>query len=309
MGTFSLCVRAVAPLVVFMFLGCVLRWTGLVSEQGFADLRRLAVTVFIPFTNFQSIHKADFFAIFPGRAILVGSLLAVGLFAAVSLAVPRLVGKGAAPTVVHGMMHPNMSVIGIPLARQLLGEEGLSEFVVLLSFLCIVFSALMVANHQYYAGERRSVLRLAADILKTPILVGAALGMVFSLLPFRFPEIAEDLFSTFGGACGPMCLIALGGSFSFAGMKWKPVALTCAVRLALVPAVVLAAAAAAGLPGEYVLLLMLIFACPAALLCQMMSEQISGDPELGAQIVVYTSVLCPFTIFGWLYVTLRLFGV
>lgn len=306
MGTFFLCVQAVCPLLTFILLGYVLRLSGLVSDQGFMDLRRLAVTVLIPFTNFQSIHHADFFAVFPGNAILLGCTLVIVLFLLVSFLTPHIVGREMAPTVVHGIMHPNMSIIGIPLARELLGEDCLPEFVILLSFLCIVLSGLMVVTHQRYAATQSPPLRTVVNIFKTPILLGAILGMFFSLLPFQFPPLAENLFSMFEGVCGPLALMALGGSFSFQSLTIKPVVFACLGRLVLVPAAVLSLAILFKINGEQTLLLMLVFICPTALLCQMLSESVSGDPKIGAQIVVYSSVFSVPTIFFWLYLTLSL---
>lgn len=306
MDTFSLCVQAVFPLLAFLLLGYILRLAAIVSERGFADLRRLAVSVLIPFTNFQSIRHADFFSIFPVSAIFLGCTLTLLVFLLASFAAPRLAGPAAAPTLVHGIMHPNMSIIGIPLAKQLLGEERLPAFVILLSFLCIVLSGLMVINHQRYARTNVSLPRTILGIFTTPILVGALLGMLFSLLPFQFPALAESIFSAFSGACGPVCLIALGGSFSFRELSPRPVLIACLGRLVVFPAIVLLSSLALALPAEQTVLLMLAFVCPTALLCQIMSETVSGDPKLGSQIVVYTSVLSIPTIFFWLYLTLSL---
>ena len=72
-------------------------------------------------------------------------------------------------------------------------------------------------------------------------------------------------------------------------------------RLILVPAVVIAAAAALGFRGVELVCAMSISACPVAVMSYTMAEQAGADKDLAAECIVFTSMFSCLTLFFWIF--------
>ena len=79
-----------------------------------------------------------------------------------------------------------------------------------------------------------------------------------------------------------------------------PLTLAVAGRLVLVPGIFLTIGALLGFRGVEFAGLIGVFASSTAVASFTMAQQMGGDAELAGDIVVVTSALCPFTIFGWI---------
>ena len=73
----------------------------------------------------------------------------------------------------------------------------------------------------------------------------------------------------------------------------------CVGRLVVMPAIFLSLGALLGFRGVEFAALIGIFASSDAVAAFTMTQQMGGDAGLAGDIVVVTSTLCPFTIFGW----------
>ena len=102
-------------------------------------------------------------------------------------------------------------------------------------------------------------------------------------------------------ATSPVLLFLLGAFFQFKGMRshWRELAAVCTGRLVLFPALFLSLAAALGFRGVDLVSLLGVFASSTAITSFTMAQQMGGDAELAGDIVVSTSALCSFTLFGW----------
>ena len=78
-----------------------------------------------------------------------------------------------------------------------------------------------------------------------------------------------------------------------------PLTLAVAGRLVLVPGIFLTIGALLGFRGVEFAGLIGVFASSTAVASFTMAQQMGGDAGLAGDIVVVTSALCPFTIFGW----------
>ena len=76
------------------------------------------------------------------------------------------------------------------------------------------------------------------------------------------------------------------------------------IRILLIA--VLGVAVALGIESTGLVALIAVFATATAIASFTMAQQMGGDAELAGDIVVATSVLCPFTIFGFAYALMSL---
>lgn len=139
-------------------------------------------------------------------------------------------------------------------------------------------------------------------ILLNPILIGGFLGLVCSLTSVRLPLAMERVLIEIADIATPLALIILGASVTFTSVKAnrKSLILAVAGKLLIVPAVGVTISILAGFRGLELILLMSMFASPAAVSSYTMAQQMDGDADLAGQIVVFTTAFSLFTLFFWI---------
>lgn len=309
MEHFLLCCNGILPILLMMLLGYILRRLGVLDAAAFSALDRLCFRILIPTMLFVSVYTADFTTAFQPGAMVFVVLAVVGNFLAVFLLVPRWMPDPAdAAATVHGLCHTNMAALGIPLIVNLFGQSQLAVYSILMACASPLVNALMVFEHLYFQGDRVQPGKLARNVLTSPYLVGTLLGIACKALGLHFPTFVESALTSLQSAATPMCLIALGGFFTFRSIRGQAGRVTAIVLLRCVgiPAVVLGIAVALGFRGLVLASLLVLFCCPSAAATYSFCTGYCGNPTLASQIVVYTTAVSLFTIFLWLFAFLQL---
>lgn len=313
MDHFLLCFNAIMPLLLLMLLGLLLKRVRFLPDAGFAAMDRLCFRIFIPAVLFSNVYHADFSKDFHLNAVVFLELALLAVFVIFFTLVPRVLkcsGEVSA-TLVHGLCHGNLAVLGLPLIQNLFGPEQVAVYSILVACTSPLINPLMVYEHLHFQGEKLSPLKTLKAMLTSPFLIGTLLGLVCNVLRISFPAFLETTLSNVCGIASPLCLIALGSSFELGGSrreKLYALAVT-AFKCLLIPAGVLLAAVLLGFRGIVLASLMVIFCCPSATATYSFCTGYCGKPSLAAQVVVISTVTSVFSMFGWLmlFLTLGLF--
>ena len=310
MDNFLICFHAIAPLLLLILLGYTLKRLGFIQPSGFAAMDRLCFKILIPVMLFCNVYFSDFPGQFQGNAILLMDLSVLATFLAAFFLIPRLLPgqKENIATVVHGVCHGNLAVLGMPLILNLFGAEQVAVYSILMACYSPVINPLMVIEHIYFQGDRVSVRKLLRNIISSPFLVGTMLGLLCNLLHIRFPVFINTTLTNLKSIASPLCLIALGGSFSFAQIRgcFPLVVHSVLTKCVWIPAIVLSVAVALGFRGLVLASLLVIFCCPSAAATYSFCTGYCGNPTLASQIVVYSTVFSIFSMFCWLFAFLQL---
>ena len=310
MEHFLLCWNGIGPLLVLILLGWFLKRRRVVPEEGFAALDKLSFRILIPAMLFCNVYSADFSREFYPGAVLFMELAIAAVFLAMFLLVPRLVPgrREEAATLVHGLCHGNLAVLGMPLMVNLFGQEQAAVYAILMACTSPLINPLMVFEHVWFKGDRLRPGELLKNMLSSPFLVGTLAGLFCNLAGLRLPDFLYTAVSGLRATASPLCLVALGGSFSFGGgRRWFRETAGCVLgRCVLLPAAVLGIAVALGFRGVVLASLLVIFCCPSAAATYSFCAGYCGSPELASQIVVYSTLFSLFSLFCWLFAFLRL---
>ena len=98
----------------------------------------------------------------------------------------------------------------------------------------------------------------------------------------------------------PLSFLSIGVTLKLGAVeKKKYLASGILLRLILVPALIIPLAALCGFRGQEMCALLILFAAPTAVSSYPMAVAMDADGDFAAQMVAYTTVLCPPTIFLW----------
>lgn len=306
--SFIYSVNAVAPVFILAVIGYILRRVKLISDEFIAVSDRLVFNVSLPALLFSEITGA---AADAGGGSAVGlSLFCIAGILAVFLAALAIVpiavkGNPQRGSMIQAAFRSNFAILGIPLAQNMFGSEGVRRLALTMPYCIALFNALAVTAFLLFAPDDKklspsaAVKKIALSIAKNPLIISIAAALVVSLLPFSLPELVTKPLNTISNLTLPLSLISLGAGFSFSGLRGgMKLALTAtAVKMILVPAAALAAAIAIGFRGEDLGVVLVLFGGPSAVSGYIMAKNMGGDHELTGQITLMTTFLCMFTLF------------
>ena len=301
MGSFVVCINAVLPIFLLMAAGYAERCFHLLDRADVEKINRIVFRAFMPVMVFYNLYSSDL------SSAMRGSLLGyavIGVFAEylLSLGYALLFVKDHSRrgVVIQGLYRSNFVIIGLPIAESLVGGD-LGPVAMLLAVVIPIFNILAVITLAVFNGKKPGLKEVVLDILKNPLIIGSVAGIAALLAGLRLPAPLEKVVSQMSGATSPVLLFLLGAFFQFKGMRshMRELAAVCAGRLVVFPALFLGLAVAIGFRGVELVSLTGVFASSTAIASFTMAQQMDGDAELAGDIVVWTSALCSFTLFGW----------
>lgn len=301
MESFTICLNAVLPIFLLMAVGYAARCFHLLDRADVAKINKIIFRAFMPAMVFYNIYSSDL------SSAVRGSLLGyavLGVFAefllSLGYALLFVKERSRRGVVIQGLFRSNFVIIGLPIAESLVGGD-LGPVAILLAVVVPVFNILSVISLAIFNGQKPDWKKVLLDILENPLIIGSAVGIAALLAGIRLPAPLEKVVSQMSDATSPMLLFLLGAFFQFRGMRGhvRELAAVCLGRLVVFPALFLGLAAAMGFRGVELVSLLGIFASSTAIASFTMAQQMGGDAELAGDIVVWTSALCSFTLFGW----------
>lgn len=318
-------VNAVLPIVLLIALGYFLRSKGMINDSFIKMGNALVFKVCLPCMLFASVYEITAMetvqwdmAIYCVAAVIV--LFALGSVVAV-LTTKDSRRRGV---VWQCCFRSNFAIIGIPLAISL-GAGETDAFSAIIAALAVpIFNIFAVIALSVFTedetGRRPSAKRIALDIVKNPLIIGVALGLLCLLLRAAQRQIfGEVVFSLnrdikfvysviekLKAMTTPLALVALGGQFKFSVVKgmFREIAVATVFRIVVAPLLCIGAAVLlaknTGLiscGSDTMPAMIALFGSPVAVSSAVMASQMGGDEQLAAQLVVWTSVGSILTIF------------
>lgn len=256
MNTFLHHLALASPLFLLVFLGYALMrfsgWPRSMSE----NLTRLVFSLALPAMLFRMM--SDFSRLPPVDARL---LLAFFGSCLIVFAIGRVIawkcfgldGVGQSVFALGGIFSNNV-MLGLPLAKALLGDAALPSVALVLVFNSLILWTLVSVSIEWARHGSFSVrgfARTVAAVLRNPIVVGILSGTFFGLTGWTVPPLVDAPLQMLGQAALPIALIALGMGLAEYGIRdgWKISLSISAIKLLLQPLVVWLLAMLLGLPA------------------------------------------------------------
>lgn len=302
MQNLMLCLSAMVPLLLTVAVGYAAKRADLIRQEDVPRANKWAFSVFMPLMCFYNIYSSDLSSALRPRLIAFTFTAILVSFALSFLYALRAVKERESRSVViQGLFRSNYAILGLPLAAGLSADGDIGVAAVLGAVVVPVFNVLAVTVLAAYNGKKPDEKKLLLDILRNPLILGSAAGILFLVLGIRLPEILEKPIRDMAKTASPLMLFLLGAFFDLRAIRGKGryLAAVCTGRLILIPALALFSAAALGFRWIELITLVAVFASPTAVASFTMAEQLGGDAELAGGIVVTTSLLSAFTLFAW----------
>ncbi len=309
--------NVVTPIFLLVIVGYALRRMKIMSPEFAEEGAKITFKLALPFSLFRSICNTDISQTFRPRLVITTLAGIIGMFLLLCLIVPRLVkSRPQAATIVQGIFRTNFLILGVPMARNMFGEEGLGPTTLLLAFAIPSFNVLAIIAFTLLTGDHTGevlgarVRKTLLEVLKNPLFCAAVLGMVFSLLHIRLPSVLDKAMADIGSMATPLALLTMGAQFDVKRFRTdiKVSMLTSLCRVVVCPCVIIGAGILLGFRGSELGALFVLFSAPTAGSSYVMSQNMGGGGDLASQIILVSTFLSMFTITAGIYL-LKLFAL
>ena len=296
--------NVVLPLFICISLGYFLKRIGMCDEKALNVINKMCFKVFLPIYLFYNIYTTDHSTAFHAKLIVfaVGGLVVV--FLILMVLIPRIEQENARRGVlIQAIFRSNFALFGLPVALSLCGEKQIGPTSVLLGLTVPVFNVLAVISLETFRGGKPNVKQMLKGIVTNPLIIASVIGIAFYFLHITLPAGIEKPVVDLGRVATPLSLVALGGSFTIGKVKGytKQLFLGVLGRLVVVPGVMISLGILLGLRNELLIPVMIMFGAPTAVSSFPLAQQMGGDGELAAELVVFSSGFAIVTIFLWTF--------
>lgn len=321
---FMTATEAVLPIVLLILLGFLLRAKGFLSDGFLSVGSKVVFRLCLPVLLFTSVYSIENLSRIRWDLCLycVGSFALIFLLGAAAAVVTTPVAERRG-VLVQCIFRSNFAIIGMPLAATLGGEEAMAVAAVLAAVMIPLFNVLAVLALSMFRKDengRVNVKKIAGDVVRNPLIVSAAAGLLVLLVRQwqieRFGTVVfsleRDLAAVYGvlrdlkSMTTPLALIVLGGQFRFSAVRGllREVVTGTVWRIALAPVIGVGGAILLSRWGvlqcgaaEYPALIAL-YGSPVAVSSAIMAREMHNDEQLATQLLVWTSVASIVTIFA-----------
>lgn len=287
-----------APLYILVLIGFVLArwrsWPRPVSEI----LSRFVFTVALPaflfgmMSDFSKLPPVDarlLIAYFGGCLIVfvIGRILGRCLF--------RLDGVAQSVFALGGVFSNNV-LLGVPLAKSILGDAAVPSVALVLVFNALTLWILVTVSVEWARHGSFSVAgftKTAKNVLTNPIVAAILSGVLFGALGLTLPGLVQTPLSMLGQIASPLSLVVVGIGLADYGIRagWLQSLAICLLKLVLLPFAVWILATALALPPLETKVIVLLSSLAVGVNVYLMSRQFNTmETPVAASMLLSTAL-------------------
>lgn len=316
MDSFVFAINAVAPIIVTVAIGYLLKKIGLMNVEFSKAANKMVFRVCLPAMLFLNVYKIESIGgVSFGYILYVITALSALFLVSVPL-VMAVTKKGERRGVLlQAAFRSNYALIGIPLAQSLFGSEGVAvasllsaAFIPLLNILAVISLSIFTSG-----TNAPNMKKIFMNIVKNPLIQSVLFGVIVLLvrrvfennaIEFRLSDIPAVYtpLSYLSNMATPLALLVLGAQFEFSAVKElkKEIIFGTLMRVAFVPLLCIGAAFllfSQQFNGAHFAAFVAAFATPVAVSSVPMAQEMEGDSILAGQLVVWTTLFSALSVF------------
>ena len=304
MENFILTVNAVLPLFLVMALGYVIHRTPLMDKHTHGVMNKLIFKLFLPVLLFKNISTSDISQLSGSWIYLFAFASELTVFLILFAVVPLLNKDNRQRGVlIQAIGRANYALFGVPLVEKLFPGQDTAVASLLVAISIPTFNVMSVIALEVYRGGKVNPLKILRSIITNPLIVACVLGMIWLLTGIKMPTFIQSAINDVSKVATPLSLFILGGAFEFSRVKGniKPLLIGTVGKLIIAPLFGITLGVLLGFRGIELAAQSVAFMAPCAVSSYPMAEQMGGDGELAGQLVVFTTALSVFTVFGFIF--------
>ena len=306
MNTFWILMEQIELFIVYLVIGVILVWTGVLSDKGLDWIARVVMKLSLPTMIFVNVvSQVDRVALVKSLSIIGLAVTASTLLYGLGVVLTKLFHvEGDRAQIYRAMtMFGNVGFMGIPIIEELYGK-GAIIYVVLYSFVySIIFYSygiyLFEKEKALQTGEKAKI-KFEWKKMINPGIVASLIAMVIFLFQIKVPAPAVSFVDYLGNSCIPLSMILTGVSVAKLPLievfKDKKMYFFTFLKMLVIP--IIAAVLIRNFHLDPVLsgIMVLMFGMPNGSMAVMMSIDYGLDSSICSRGIVLTTLLSIITL-------------
>ncbi len=297
------------PVFMMMIFGWFVRKVNLLDDHSTAQINKFVFRTLLPALLFMDLSTADFRTVWDTEFVvfcITATLISVGIALIYSLIHKDKSERGE---IIQASYRSSAAILGIAFVKNIYGEAAMAALMIvgtvpIYNIIAVVALSLTSPDKDNNKSGKTLFLNTLKGIVTNPIILGIAVGIVWSLLKIPQPVILSKSVSYLANMATPLSLIALGASFRVEDAKGKlPVTLGIVfIKLVLFCAVFLPVAVKLGFRGEKLIAILVMLGSATTGSCFVMSKNFGHKGTITAFAVMLTTLCSAFTLTTWLFI-------
>lgn len=285
--------KQVLIMLIYLCVGVVCYKLKLVTKDGNKSLSNLVLYVANPLLILIS-YQQDFSVKLLkglGQTLLLTSL---GYAVFIVLGMVFVKNKDGVEVAIErfSVMYSNCGFMGIPIAKVLLGNEG----VFYITAFNTIFNILAWTHGVVLISGDKSKMNLK-KVATNPTIIATVIGFILFVTGIRLPEIPSTACVNISQMVGPLAMIVAGVTIAQTNLikafKKLRIYYVCFLKLVLIPFVCILLFRVLPFNFDETVLIttVLAFACPSATMCTMFAITFDKNDRYAAEIFAVTTLL------------------
>jgi len=301
LANFIFSLSVALPIFLIMLSGFILKRKNIIKQDFINAANFIVFYIALPLKLFNSVSQssvADNFNLKFISFAIIGTTLSVIIIYIYSKFIVKEESKVGA--FIHGTFRGNFVYVGFSLLENVTGVVGpLASLVV--AFVVPIYNVLAVLVLVLSNPDNKSKNQFKnslKNIVTNPFIIAIALGIIASLLEFRFPTLLQNTANYFDVLATPLALLTIGATFKVDKLfvDIRPAVAATIFKLIINPAAAVLAAFAFGLGNQEIFLIYILFGVPTSISSAIITAAMGGDENLAASIVMMTTLGSVFSL-------------
>lgn len=305
--------NATIPVFLVIVVGYILKRIGMLNESFVKCANKFNFTVTLPVLLFVDLSTTDIIGDFDLSYVLFCAVTTTVVFCGLWIGARLILkDKSLIGEFVQAGYRSSAAILGVAFIQNIYGDSGMAPVMIIG---CVPLFNIFAVLALTFEGENSEngaehIKKSIINIVKNPIIIAIALGVIASLIRIDFPEIIDKTLSSFAKMATPLALVTIGAGFEGkkAVAKIKPTIAAAMIKLLVLPAIFLPIAVKLGFRDQALVALIIMLGSPTTPSSYIMAKNMGHEGVLTSSVVVMTTLLSSVTLTLWIFV-MRYFGL
>ena len=299
-------INTVVPVFIIVAVGVLLKYKNFMDNSFFSQSEKFVFKIALPAYLFIEVATADTSVVFDSKFIIYCVAGIVLSFLILCVFVPIFIkSNDKRGAFIQGAYRSNFALLGVPLAANMLGQEGMTQIAMILPFAIVLFNMFAVIILSVYAPVNKKlktlqiIKNILINIITNPLILAVIAALPFIFFKINLPPIINKSVAYLANLSMPLALLSLGANCTLNSFKGRfKLAFTASVlKTIIIPIVTVVIAILLGFRNEQLGIIFILFGGPTAISSYIMAKNMDGDYELAGQIMLISTIMCTGTIF------------
>lgn len=306
---FIFSINATVPVFMMMVFGWFVRKVNLLDEHSTAQINKFVFKTLLPALLFIDLSTADFVKMWDGRLVIfciTATLISVGIAVLYSMFHKDKSERGE---IIQASYRSSAAILGIAFVKNIYGQATMAGLMIvgtvpIYNIIAVIVLSLTSPDKRNIKSKKQLFVTTLKGIITNPIILGIAVGIVWSVLKIPQPVILSKSISYLANMATPLSLIALGASFKVEDVKGKlNVTLGIAfIKLIMFCGLFLPFAIKAGFRDEKLIAILVMLGSATTGSCFVMAKNFGHKGSVTAFAVMLTTLCSALTLTTWLFI-------